>query len=163
MYKRSLFILITILLTGTAVNAQEILKGYTTVEKLSANSRIFPVYVNRYEPVPDVIDSLNSVSDSVRIMVYMGTWCKESKRYIPELVKTLAETRNPAIDPVYIAVGYPREDITGTMQKFSVTKIPTIIVMKNGGEIGRIEEKPLLSIEEDLWNIIARPAHLTSD
>lgn len=42
----------------------------------------------------------------------------------------------------------------GLSEKHHVERVPTLVFLRNGEEIGRIVEYPKRSIEEDFWEII---------
>ncbi len=93
------------------------------------------------------------------IQVFMGTWCGDSKREIPRLVRVLEVAR---IDPArvnYVCVySEPeRRNISPTQEQKgrNIHHVPTIILSKNGKEVGRVVERPLISLEEDLLYIVS--------
>lgn len=92
------------------------------------------------------------------IQVFMGTWCGDSKREIPRLVRVLEVAR---IDPArvnYVCVySEPeRRNMSPTQEQKgrNIHHVPTIILFKNGKEVGRLIEGPLVSLEEDLLEVV---------
>jgi thiol-disulfide isomerase/thioredoxin len=99
------------------------------------------------------------------IQVFMGTWCGDSKREIPRLVRVLEVAR---IDPArvnYICVySEPeRRNISPTMEQKgrNIHHVPTIILFKDGKEVGRVIESPLSSLEDDLLDIVSGEVYPT--
>lgn len=96
------------------------------------------------------------------IEVFLGTWCGDSRREVPRLVKILeaahfdtAQLRlifvNNAIDAYKQS---PAHEEAGKL----IHRVPTIIVYK-GKELGRIVESPVASLEKDLLQILSREAY----
>lgn len=137
------------------VSAQtEHIIGETTAEQVREDHPLFDVYTKRYQPDQAAIQYLSSISDSVKIFAMFGTWCHDSKRHLPELMKTLEVADNPLIDIEYLAVTKQKNDPEGIAKKLGLKLTPTFIIYYRDKEIGRIVEEPALKLEEDLVQIL---------
>lgn len=137
------------------VSAQtEHIIGETTAEQVREEHPLFDVYTKRYQPDQAAIQYLSSISDSVKIFAMFGTWCHDSKRHLPELMKTLEVADNPLIDIEYLAVTKQKNDPEGIAKKLGLKLTPTFIIYYRDKEIGRIVEEPALKLEEDLVQIL---------
>lgn len=95
--------------------------------------------------------------NSYNITVFLGTWCGDSKRNFPRLMKILDATKFPESKLHVIAVNRKKQSPNGEEVKYNITHVPTIILEKYGKEIGRITEEPETGyIEKDLLNIIKK-------
>ncbi len=95
--------------------------------------------------------------NSYSITVFLGTWCGDSKRNFPRLMKILDETKFPKSKLHIIGVNRKKQSPNGEEAKYNIIKVPTIILEKYGKEIGRITEEPETGyIEKDLLNIIKK-------
>lgn len=95
--------------------------------------------------------------NSYQIKVFLGTWCEDSHRNFPRLMKILDETKFPDSRLEIIAVNRKKQSPNGEEVKYNISRVPTIIVEKYGKEIGRITEEPESGfIEKDLLNIIKK-------
>ncbi|WP_312077983.1 thioredoxin family protein [Chryseobacterium sp.] len=94
---------------------------------------------------------------SYDIIVFMGTWCEDSHRDFPRLMRILEELKYPDARLTIIAVNRKKESPTGDESVHNIHKVPTIIVQKYGKEIGRIIEMPTTGyIERDLVDILKK-------
>ncbi|MDQ0781714.1 thioredoxin family protein [Chryseobacterium sp. W4I1] len=94
---------------------------------------------------------------SYSLVVFMGTWCEDSHRDFPRLMKILEELKYPDNKVTIIAVNRKKESPTGDEVRYNIQKVPTIIVEKYGKEIGRIIEMPTSGyIERDLVEIVKK-------
>ncbi|MEY8760112.1 thioredoxin family protein [Chryseobacterium tongliaoense] len=94
---------------------------------------------------------------SYNIIVFMGTWCEDSHRDFPRLMKILEEVKYPDNKLTIIAVNRKKESPTGDEGRYNIQKVPTIIVEKYGEELGRIIEMPKTGyIERDLVEILKK-------
>jgi hypothetical protein len=95
--------------------------------------------------------------NSYNLIVFMGTWCEDSHRDFPRLMKILDELKYPDNKLTIIALNRKKESPNGDEGLYNVQKVPTIIVQKYGKEIGRIIEMPTTGyIERDLVNILKK-------
>ncbi|SEM86287.1 hypothetical protein SAMN05421856_107206 [Chryseobacterium taichungense] len=98
-------------------------------------------------------DKINSYS----ITVFMGTWCEDSHRDFPRLMKILEEVKYPESKLTIIAVNRKKESPTGDEVRYNIQKVPTIILERYGKEVGRIIEMPTTGyIERDLVEILKK-------
>lgn len=95
--------------------------------------------------------------NSYNIVVFLGTWCEDSHRDFPRLMKILEEVKYPESKLTIIAVNRKKESPTGDEVKYNVHKVPTIILERYGKEVGRIIEMPTTGyIERDLVEIVKK-------
>lgn len=105
---------------------------------------------------------ITSISDKIldyELILFMGTWCGDSKREVPKVYKILDVMKFPENQLTTIAVGR-----TGTLYNKSpqheedglnIHRVPTLIFYKNGKEINRIVEQPVISLEQDMLDIVS--------
>lgn len=95
--------------------------------------------------------------NSYNMVVFMGTWCEDSHRDFPRLMKILEEVKYPESRLTIIAVNRKKESPTGDEVRYNVQRVPTIIVERYGKEIGRIIEMPTTGyVERDLVEILKK-------
>ena len=85
------------------------------------------------------------------IDVYFGTWCHDSIREVPKLMKILSA--NKYIKLSLIALNYQKQDPQDLAVANQVKYTPTIIVyrdMERKQEVGRIIERPKQSLIIDI-------------
>ncbi|MBS1571762.1 MAG: thioredoxin family protein [Bacteroidetes bacterium] len=95
--------------------------------------------------------------NSYQMIAVVGTWCEDSHRDLPRLMKILDELKYPNNKLTILAVNRKRESPTGEEGLYNIQKVPTIIVYRYGKEIGRIIENPKSGwIERDLLEIVEK-------
>ena len=95
--------------------------------------------------------------NSYGITVFLGTWCEDSHREVPRLMKILESINFPEQKLTIIAVNRKKESPSGEEGVYNIQKVPTIIVQKYGKEIGRIIEYPTTGyLERDLLEILKK-------
>lgn len=94
---------------------------------------------------------------SYNIVLVLGTWCEDSHRQVPRLMKILESVNYPDNKLTIIGVNRKKEAPGGEEGIYNIQNVPTIIVQKYGKEIGRIVENPSTGyIERDLLEILKK-------
>lgn len=102
--------------------------------------------------------------NSYNITLFLGTWCEDSHREVPRLMKILEKLNYPENKLTIIAVNRKKESPNGEEGLYNIQRVPTIIVKKYGKEIGRIIESPKSGwLEKDLLEIIKKDNHSVKD
>jgi tetratricopeptide (TPR) repeat protein len=103
-------------------------------------------------------DKLKDLLTGKTIVVFMGTWCGDSRREVPRLIKILDYCNVPDERLKLIMLDYqdgvykqsPQHEEKGKQ----IFRVPSIIVMSGNREVGRIVESPRKSMEKDLLDIL---------
>lgn len=121
---------------------EKMLLGLVTQEDFK-NKTLFPwMYESfeEYKPEPAKVMELKKLLESVSIKVFMGTWCEDSQREIPQLYKILHTANFPMSDLTMVAVSHDKDTPNKLEEGYNIAYVPTIILMKDGKEIGRFVE-----------------------
>jgi thiol-disulfide isomerase/thioredoxin len=110
--------------------------------------------VAAYIPHKATLQQLRASLSDIRLLVFMGTWCEDSRNLIPKLYKVLQDA-GYATDQV-LMYGMDRAKTSGTEieKTYNATLLPTIIIYRNNAEIGRIIETVPTTIEAELSRLI---------
>jgi len=140
--------------------AETNLVGPVTREELKRPpfSGWFEKRYSEYQPAKEDVEKLRAPLASVSIEGYFGTWCGDSKRQIPRLLNILdaAEFDEARLRLVGLS-DRPMEFKKSPGHPEAAREIhrtPTIVVLRNGVELGRIVETPAASLEGDLLAIL---------
>lgn len=113
--------------------SQEILLSDTSFKWYAEN-------LKGYTPNANAIAGLKKNADSIQLLVFMGTWCEDSHSIIPKFY-SLLETAAFSKDKVtLIGVNREKKTFSHLTEALNVINVPTIIVMKQGKELGRVVE-----------------------
>jgi hypothetical protein len=147
-----------ILLVSSIIHlyGQTELTGPVTKEAVLQKCADWQSIAAAYNPKPEFIERLRGLTREVRIEIFLGAWCSDSKAHVSEYFKVLEMADTPLIQTSYIAVPEDKTKRAAYYQDKDILKIPTFIVFMDGLEKGRIVEVPAKSVEEDLVEIIER-------
>lgn len=90
----------------------------------------------------------------VEIITVMGTWCSDSQREVPHLFKLLDHLNFPTEKVSMIAIDEDKAEPAADIGKWGIEHVPTIILLKQGTEVGRIVEAPVETLEADMKNLL---------
>jgi thiol-disulfide isomerase/thioredoxin len=107
-----------------------------------------------FEPNLVPFENIREELSEIYFIVFMGTWCSDSRQLIPRFFKTLDLLDYPTSIVKIISVDRDKKSNTEGEKVFGITLVPTIIIYKDNNEIGRIVELPVKSLEEDIADII---------
>lgn len=118
-----------------------------------------PVWKALFEnatPDPAAVAALAAVTEPTRLRVVFGTWCGDSKAAVPRLLAAVREARNPLVEVQLLAAAPKLLAPLAKLQELGVTNVPTVIVEREGVELGRFVETALsASVESDLGVLVA--------
>ena len=98
--------------------------------------------------------ALADVPPGAEVVVFLGTWCGDSRRVISRLFVALEEVPAPPFSLELIAVDRSKRDPDGRADGRDIRFVPTIIVMRDGAEVGRIVESAPHGVESDLLALL---------
>jgi thiol-disulfide isomerase/thioredoxin len=119
-------------------------------------SEWFNDYYEYYETDASVINKIKPALKNIKIIGFMGTWCGDSKREIPNFYKILDQAEFDYSNLDLITVNRQKE-AKGLEKGYNIIKVPTFIFFKNGKEIGRFVEHTVngATLENDILQIIS--------
>lgn len=108
-----------------------------------------------YTPNAQAITNLKKQADSVELIVFMGTWCEDSQFIIPKFFSLISASGFPEQKITMFGVDRKKSTISHLAEALNVTNVPSIIVFKNGKEIGRVVEYGKHGVfDQDLGEIL---------
>jgi hypothetical protein len=141
-------------ITRDEVSGQTMFVGRCTFDDLTdeASFSWLNTRSNDYNPDPTVLAELKQKLPACKIVIFMGTWCEDTQNLLPKLYKTMLLTH---CFTNYQMFGVDRNKISkeNEQKTYGVSMVPTIIILRNGKELGRIVETTRTSIESDLLRI----------
>jgi hypothetical protein len=126
----------------------------TDLQRGEFSGYFFKEYAH-YSPKKEVITLLKNKIYSYTITLVLGTWCSDSREQVPGFFKILDELDYNSNYLEIICVN--REKVAGIdISALKIERVPTFIFFSDGIEKGRITETPLLTLEEDIYNLLSR-------
>jgi thiol-disulfide isomerase/thioredoxin len=146
-------------------NKQKHLVGKFNVDKLKTDTTYSKWFNKNYTDYKSDAAQLAKVksliNEKIKIQIFLGTWCGDSKREVPKMIKDLEN------------IGFSNYELIGTYDTDSLYKVspdheekglnifrvPTFIIYKDGKEINRIIEYPKDNLETDLSQILQNKSY----
>ncbi len=143
-----------------AKNGTEMLLGNCTRACLLQKpfSDWFVKNYNEYKVDSSQIPELNKQLKKKNITLFLGTWCGDSRREVPRMLKILdaAGVNEKQINLIMVSNedGMYKQSPQHEEKGMNIIRVPTIILSEGKNEIGRIIEFPKKSLEIDLLDIL---------
>lgn len=121
---------------------EHILNGIITKYALQ-NDSTYQWYGNserNYTPSPELVAALQAANGKTQLVIFGGTWCEDTQFILPKFFKAQAQANYPDNAITFFGVDRNKKTIGGVTGAFKITNVPTIIVMKDGKETGRVVE-----------------------
>ena len=93
-----------------------------------------------YKPDTATVSAFERSKGKVQFVLFGGTWCEDTQFILPKFFK-LQEMSGVADNTItFFAVNRAKKSLASIADAFNIINVPTIIVMKDGKEAGRIVE-----------------------
>jgi thioredoxin-related protein len=150
-----LFIILSFFLScASTEKEQEIKTGKSDLIELRNNFEWFRTGYYTYHPDPSFISKLKVSLQPYRIIIFGGTWCRDTQRLLPQFYKAIDEAEYPEENTTLYLVDRKIHSPEKLEETYRVKSIPAFIILKDERETGRIVENIKNSIEEDLSEIV---------
>lgn len=147
-------------------NKQTILLGHCSINAMQQTNykEWYDKSFNGYTVDSSVLPQLKPLLANKKIEIFLGSWCGDSKREVPRMMKLLqaASFDTSNIQLVFVSNDdkqYKQSPQHEERKKF-IHHVPTFIVYENDKEMNRIVETPIESLEKDLLAILSKNKYL---
>ena len=124
--------------------------GDISQAELLARHEVFKRNYDAYE-VTAVIDELPA---DLEVKILFGTWCHDSEREVPRMLKLLAASGVKEENISLISLDIRKEEPEGRAKALEVRFTPTFVFFSEGAELGRIIERPVVDLTHDLTALV---------
>lgn len=122
----------------------------------------FETNYSSYTTKKDLIAGIKPKINDYSITIFLGTWCGDSRQEVPRMMKILDESGyKKAVKFILVDNDTNRykQSPTHEEQGKDIFRVPTFIIERNGVEVNRIIESPVVTLEKDLSDIISNLAY----
>ncbi len=98
---------------------------------------------------PTALEFLRTWPDSIDILIFLGTWCSDSKREVPRFFEIIDAIQNPVFAYTLYGLDRNKRDDEGLAERYGIERVPTFIFFKGQLELGRVVESPRITLEDD--------------
>lgn len=138
-------------------NGNKVLKGILSKSDLVNDTSFgwFAENQKNYIPHAGAVEALKKNANTIQLVAFSGTWCSDSKYIIPKFFALLDAAGFTQDRLTLIGTDRSKKTLSHLAEAFNVINVPTLIVMKDGKEIGRVVEYGKYGVfEKELAEII---------
>ena len=147
-------------LYGKDLEGNEILVGEISYQQMTFYSKDWfnPEY-KAYKVNDELVQKIKPLITEKEVILYMGTWCEDSQREVPAMIKILEQVGYSVKNMKIIAVDEDKTTPNQIEKKDDITYVPSLLFFEKGKEINRIVEFPIVSLEQDIYVILNGEAY----
>jgi len=128
--------------------------GAMTEDDLWSTAPVWRSIHDHYTPDAEAVKRLRAIDKPLRLQVVFATWCGDSKRHVPRLLKAVHEAANPNLHVELYGIGNDFHTPIDFIQDHSIINVPIVMVCDGAIEIGRYIETPATAnVESDIASI----------
>ncbi len=123
--------------------AEFILKGIINkylVQNDTAYSKWYGSSFNIYKPDTATLSAFEKAKGKVQFVVFGGTWCEDTQFVLPKFFKLQEMSGVDDNKITFFGVNRAKKSLASITDAFNIINVPTIIIMKDGKEAGRVVE-----------------------
>lgn len=108
-----------------------------------------------FNPADEAMQTIKDNISEYEVVVFMGTWCPDSRREVPKLLKILDQADFDLSNLSMVGVDRSKTTPEKLEAEYDIKRVPTIIFLKDGKEVNRFVEYAKESIEADIAKIVS--------
>ncbi len=93
-----------------------------------------------YKADTAILTAFEKAKNNVQFVIFGGTWCEDTQFILPKFFKLQEMSGIADTNITFFGVNRAKKSLSSIADAFGLINVPTIIVMKNGKEIGRVVE-----------------------
>ncbi len=119
-----------------------IYNGIVTKADLQNNAAFtwYAANATNYTPKEAQVTTLKEGKGKLKYLVFGGTWCSDTHFILPKFFKLMEAATIADEDISFFATDRNKKTIGNITEVLNIKNVPTIIVMKEGKEVGRVIE-----------------------
>lgn len=108
-----------------------------------------------FDPADEAMQTIKNNISEYEIVLFMGTWCPDSRREVPKLLKILDQANFDFSKLTMVGVDRNKTTPEKLEAEYDIQRVPTFIFLKDGKEVNRFVEYARESIEADIAKIVS--------
>lgn len=110
------------------------------VQNDTAYGKWYNSSMSYYTPDTATLSAFEKAKKGVQFIIFGGTWCEDTQFVLPKFFKLQEMSGVPDNTITFFAVNRAKKSLAAIADAFNIVNVPTIIVMKDGKEAGRVVE-----------------------
>ena len=102
----------------------------------------------------EVTAGIDGLPADLKVKILFGTWCHDSEREVPRMLKLLAASGVKEENISLISLDIRKEEPEGRAKAMGVRFTPTFVFFSEGAELGRIIERPIVDLAHDVTALV---------
>lgn len=109
-----------------------------------------------YKADSRAIEGIQGLGGPYRYVVFAGTWCEDTQILLPQFYAVMKQAGIPSGAVTLFGTNRAKKALNDEELVFEITRVPTIIVLEQNREIGRITESVSTTVEQEIFDMMAK-------
>lgn len=111
-----------------------------------------------YRLPPEKVATLKKLQQQSQavFMIFGGSWCMDTHQQLGMIMAILEQAEVPESRVKLYGVDRSKTEPSGAAVKHAIQRVPTMVVVSDKGEVGRIVEYPQTTWEDDMIRILSK-------
>jgi len=140
-----------------SINGELMIIGHTTYENILNHFEDWRAVADTVTVDSAMVQQFQNIQEPVHILLFVGTWCGDSRRGVPPFMAVFQAANNPHLQLEIIGVTRDKEDPEGLAPQYGIERVPTFVILKDGKEIARLVEFPQKTFARDFIDVLTKP------
>lgn len=118
------------------------LKGILTEDQIMKDTAFgwYSSNLKYFKADSGIVQNIRAKTDKIHVVIFGGTWCHDTQQILPKYLTMLNAAGFPESKLTLVGVDRAKTTVGQLHKAFNITNVPTLIVLQDGKEIGRIVE-----------------------
>lgn len=109
-----------------------------------------------YKANAQAIEGIQALGGNYRYVIFSGTWCEDTQILLPQFYAVMQQADIPTSAITLFGVNRAKKALNDEELVFDITRVPTIIVLEQNREIGRITESVSTTVEQEIYDMMLK-------
>ncbi len=136
------------------INGESMIIGTTSYANVLKHFEEWQAIADTVTLDSHLVSQFQAMTTPVTVLLFIGTWCPDSRHGVPPFMAVYQAARNPHIQLKIIGVTRDKEDPEGLASRYHIERVPTFVILANNKEIGRLVEFPRTTFAQDFIELL---------
>lgn len=154
MFVTTIGLITTLLFTSPLTRANSYYVGEITMSDISSKLSGFDENVSDMNWNQTQLDTIQSFGNKLQFKIFFAEWCHDSKKEVPKIINLLQELKLTSEQTWFYSLDTQKSDPKQFAKQHQITNTPTLILLIDNKEVGRIKEYPTTNWLNDIIEIL---------
>lgn len=134
----------------------KILTGISNAHALMTDTAFhwFKERHDSYKSDQAAVAKITAKASSLHFIVFGGTWCSDTRDLLPAFYQVMEQAHITDSQITLYLLDRTKKAADGSTDTYSITNVPTFVVLRDGKPVGQVVESVKKNIESDIADLL---------